>query len=137
MLGSKKPADTDDLFFKRSQTHFLLGFVLGAMHVGKCVRSEDGAHGGGPLGRHKPVLPQQDVPNVLRTGHTHRGVPKKMRAVDVPVLLPLHPQKPSPLQSVEHGQTHRLQFKKGKRKITRKTQSPQKKGFFFQFINNE
>lgn len=78
--------------------------MLGAVHVGQRVHAQDGADGGGPLCRHQPVLPQQDVPDVLRAAHTHRGAPEEVSAVDVTVLLSLHPQKLSPLQPQERRQ---------------------------------
>lgn len=63
------------------------------MHVGQRVGAEDRAHGGGPLHGHQPVLAQQDVSDVGRSGNAHRRVPEEVRAVNVAVLLALHAQK--------------------------------------------
>lgn len=63
------------------------------MYVGQRVRAQDGAHRGGPLHGHQPVLPEQNVSDVARSGNAHRGVPKEVRAVDVTVFLALHAQK--------------------------------------------
>lgn len=74
-------------------THLFFHFVLGSMYVGQRVRAQDRAHRGGPLHCYQPVLPEQNVSDVARSGNTHRGVPKEVRAVDVAVLLALHAQK--------------------------------------------
>ncbi len=80
-------------------TYLFLALVLASVHVRQCVRSQDGAHRGGPLHGHEPVLPQQNLPDVVRSAHAHRGVSEEVRAVNVTVLLPLHPQELPPLQT--------------------------------------
>lgn len=89
-------------------TYFFLALVLGSVHVRQCVRAQDGAHRGGPLCGHELVLPQQNLPDVVRSGHAHRGVSEEVCAVDVTVLLPLHPQELPPLQNTD---THTNQYR--------------------------
>lgn len=67
--------------------------MLGSVYVGQRVRAQDRAHRGGPLHGHQPVLPEQNVSDVVRSGNAHRGVPKEVRAVDVAVFLALNAQK--------------------------------------------
>lgn len=72
--------------------------MLSSVHVGQRVRAQYGAHRSGPLHGHEPVLPQQNLPDIICSGHAHRWVSEEVCAVDVTVLLPLHAQKLSPLQ---------------------------------------
>ena len=90
----------------RILTYLLLAPVQGSVHVWQRVRAQDGAHRRGPLHGHEPVLPQQNLPDVVRSADAHRGVPEEMCAVDVTVLLPLHPQELSPLHTHTHTHTH-------------------------------
>lgn len=85
------------LYGKVKVTYFFFSLVLSSVHVGERLRAQDCANRSGPLRGHQPVLPQEDLLDVIRASHAHRAVPEQVCAVDVTVLLPLHPKKCFPL----------------------------------------
>lgn len=82
----------------KPSTHLLLVFMLGPVHIGERVRSQNSSDGSGPLHRDKFVFTQQNLSDVVRSHDAHRGVAKEMRSVNASILLPFHPQELSPLQ---------------------------------------